>query len=153
MGVFRPGRNSFFRLVPKPPPPEIFCAIQAVSCALGRQLTFFFCREVLVPVYCMSGSVVMLVRIPKNCSCVSSVSGRMMLCTRCVSQKNFFLYPRRIPRTVVPATVRKAPKVGGAENFPRPRYVCCIGCTHTFRIECTGTFARRFSGKILWDFD
>ena len=45
-------------------PPKTFCATRAISCSLRRQLTFFFCREVLVPVYCMSGSVFMLVRVP-----------------------------------------------------------------------------------------
>ena len=35
-----------------PPPPEMLCAIRAISCCLGRRLTFF-CREVLMPVYCM----------------------------------------------------------------------------------------------------
>ena len=43
---------------------EFFCAIRATSCSLGRQLSLLFCREVLVPVYCMSGSVFVPVRIP-----------------------------------------------------------------------------------------
>ena len=62
-----------------------FCTIWAISCALGRQLKFFFCQEVMVPVYCMSGSVFLLVPIPKKCSCVFCVSKRMILRTQCVS--------------------------------------------------------------------
>ena len=37
-------------------------------------------------VYCMSGSVFMLVRIPTKFSCVSCISQRRILCIRCVSQ-------------------------------------------------------------------
>ena len=32
--------------------------------------------------------------------------------------KDFFVSPLCIPRSVVPAAVHKAPKFGGAENFP-----------------------------------
>ena len=31
----------------------------AFSCSMGRQLTFFFCREVVVLVNCASGSIFM----------------------------------------------------------------------------------------------
>ena len=57
-GMFRQGTTSFLRSVPKIPP-EIVCAIRTIACSLGRQLPFFFCREVPVPVYCMSGLVFM----------------------------------------------------------------------------------------------
>ena len=68
---------------------ESCCACWAISCSLGRQLTFCFCREVLVLVYCMSGSVFMQVCIPIFFPCVSCVSQRMVLCTQYVSQKIF----------------------------------------------------------------
>ena len=55
--------------------------------AAGSNLALFFYREVLVPVYCMSGLVFMPVRIPTHCSCAPCVFQRMMLCARCVSQK------------------------------------------------------------------
>ena len=76
---------SFFRLVPNPPPPlpKVFCAIRAISCSAGRGLTFFFCREVLVPEYCVPGPVFTLGRAQEMFSCVSCVSQRMILCIRC----------------------------------------------------------------------
>ena len=55
----------------------------------------------------------MLVRIPKNFSCVSCVSQRRILYTQCVCQRIFLF-----PRTVVPATVQLYTKVWGAETFP-----------------------------------
>ena len=74
--------------------------------------TFFFCREVLVPVYCMSGSVCMPLCIRTIFSCVSCESRRMILCTQCVSQG-----------FVVPATVHKAPKLGGAKICPTRNFL------------------------------
>ena len=69
-GIFRQGKISGGDFILQigaaiPPSPETFCAIRAISCSLVRQLTFFLCREVLVPMYCMSGSVFMLVRTQK----------------------------------------------------------------------------------------
>ena len=78
-GVFRQGEIAFFRLVL----PDFFFAIWAISLAPS-----FFFREVLVPVYCMSGSVFMLVRTPNIFSCVSCVSQKIVLCPQCVSQKS-----------------------------------------------------------------
>ena len=73
--------------------PDFFYEIRAMSCSPGRQRTFLFCREAMVPVYCMSGSVFMQVqvqvRIPKFFSCASYVSQRMILCPHCVSQRIF----------------------------------------------------------------
>ena len=50
-------------------PSEGFCAIPAISCPVGRRVTVFFRRDVLVRVYCISRSVFTQGRIlciPKN---------------------------------------------------------------------------------------
>ena len=57
-----------------------------------------------MPVFYMSGSVIMLLRIP----CIPRIP------------KNDFVYPVRSPQTVVPATVHKAPNFGDAEAPPPP---------------------------------
>ena len=64
---------------------------------------------------CMSGSVLMSVRIPKTCSCICRVPHRMILCAQCVSQNNKFVHLLCIPRAVVPTTVHRAPKFGFAD--------------------------------------
>ena len=72
----------------------------------------------------------MLVCIPNKFACVSCVSQNDFVYNS-VYPTRFFVYPLCIPRTVVPATVHKAPKFEGAEifhtlnipcrNFPHPK--------------------------------
>ena len=115
-GVFRHGKISggvsFFRLVRKFS--ETFCAIRAICCSLGRQLTLFFCREVLVSVHCMSGSVFVLVQIPKNCSW-----------HLVYPQKNDFVYPTSFfcesavyPKDCGSRSGTQGTKIWGCRNFP-----------------------------------
>ena len=120
-GIFRQGKfgGGDFRFSDWCQVPGFFlknlCAIRAISCSLGRQLTFFFCTEVLVPVYCRSGSVFMLVHI--LCiflvSCASRqtilcASQRICLCIRTVSQGLWF-------RNCTQST-----KIWGHRNTPHP---------------------------------
>ena len=116
-GKFR-GRNFVSQIGAKPPPPKFFCAIRAISCSLGRLLTFFFCREVPGPMYCMSGSVFMLVRIPKFFSYVSCVPQKMILCTQCVSHQ-IFLWIRCVPQGLCsPQLYTRQQNLGVPKFFP-----------------------------------
>ena len=74
-GPFR-GELSFFRLMPKVSLRIFFCTIWATSCSMDRRRTFFSCRGVLVPVYCMLGSVHMRLLMPCSCHCPQSLNGR-----------------------------------------------------------------------------
>ena len=99
---------------------------------------FSFCREVLVPVYCMSGSVVVLVRILKGIfflvylPSVSRVSQRMVLCTRCVPQR-IFLRIRCVshglwfPRLCTRHQNLEVPKFYPPEPPPPPLYGAVAG--------------------------
>ena len=86
-----------------------------------------------MPVYCMSGSAFMLVHVRKKFSCVSCVSPSDFVYPVCIP-KDFFVYLLCIPRTVVPATVYKAPMFEGSENFPTrnpPLYALhCLAVVH-----------------------
>ena len=129
------GEISFFRSVQKFLP-EIFCAIRAISCSSSRRLTFFFWREGPVPVYCMSGSVRMLMRIPEIFSCVPSVYPKRFFCVSAV-----------YPKDCGSRNGTKGPKFLGCRIFPhpksppppqpwavfaatRPSHACQKACTH-----------------------
>ena len=90
------GGVSFFRLVPKIPHRNFLCNPGQFLRSHVDSQQFFFWRKVLVPL----------------CQCVPPK--KMFACI----PKYFFVHPLRIPRTVVPATVHKAPKFGGPEIFP-----------------------------------
>ena len=106
------GRGFVFRFVPKLPP-----------CNFLRYPGHFLLKALAAGIFLAR---VLHVRIslyasayPKKVSCVSCASQRMVSCTPCVSRVYFFVYLLCIPRTVVPATVHKAPKFRGAEIPPR----------------------------------
>ena len=80
-GHISEGNFSFFRLVPNSPPPEIFCAIRAIPCSLGRRLIFSSVGRYWCPcVACQDQSL---------CWC-SSV--KLFLRILCIP-KNAFVYP------------------------------------------------------------
>ena len=111
------GTISLVRLVLKPPPNFGAQSDPFLAPWVGG---YIFCGEVLVPVCCMSGSVFMRVRIPKNVFlCILRIPKTEFVCPPCIPN-DFFVYPLRIPRTVVPATVHKAPKFWGCRKFPPP---------------------------------
>ena len=71
-----------------------------------------------MPVWCTSGSVFLLMRIPPKCFlCIMCIPENDFVCPVCIP-KDFFVYLRCIPRTVVPASVQQAPKFWGAELSP-----------------------------------
>ena len=118
-GIFRQGKISggyFVFQICAESPPEIFCAIPAMSGSLGRQLTFFFCRKVLVRVYCVSGLVCMPV------------------------QNVFFVYPLCTPRTVFPAPVTIFED--GRSSMPRNLGRVCPGDSHQFLRDLGGPHPR-----------
>ena len=99
-GVMSVREIFVFKIGAKIYPPTFFVQCGPfLCCPLRRQQTFSFCREVLVPADCMSGSV--------GYECIPR---KIFLCILC-SPKDDFVDPMCIPRTMVPATARKAPKV------------------------------------------
>ena len=104
------GKFPFFRLVPEFPPGNVL-RNPGHFLLPGSAATIFLLQG-------GTGAQVLHARIgrrasayPKTFSCASCVSQRM------TCAKDLFMYPLCLPRTVVPATVQKAPKFGGAEIF------------------------------------
>ena len=114
------GGNFLFQIAAKSPPSprHFFLRNPGHLLLLWPAAIFFFCGEVLVPVYCMSGPVFMPVHMPKICFlCILSIPKTDFVRPVCIP-KDFFVCPLCIPRTMVPATVHQIPNFGGAEIFP-----------------------------------
>ena len=97
------------------PPPEIVCAIRAISCSLGRRLTLFFCKGGTGPRVLHVGISLCASACPQIFLCILRIPKNDFVYPMCIP-KDCFVYPLRIPRTVVPATVPPSCKSYGLDQ-------------------------------------
>ena len=98
------GENFVFQTTAENSPRNFFCAIRAISCLLGRQLTFFFSV--------LHVGISLYARVyPKNFAfCILRIP------------KNDFVYQVCTPKEYSPQMYTRHQYFGGAETFPTRKF-------------------------------